>query len=249
MPTLASFVKNGVVVAAVSLCALITGSCGAIRHENLAMTRGELVPRPNTAIVREGITQRQEVLREFERFDTDASGDRFFWARWAERFWENPKAEGERSYFVIKNLFVEFDEAGRVSRWSLPSDKDVPEALYRAAQGLAEESEVSGALTLESPEEGLATIQGDCLRFEPRKHPSRRFEVPIRLVRRVTSDDGSSVARLQLVIRLADSAKPVRRIKIAASPKEALQLMQQLHHAGASILSTSGSAGTEDKRE
>lgn len=55
----------------------------------------------------------------------------------------------------------------------------------------------------------------------------------------ITSDDRSTAQWLRLSIRLADSAKPVRRIKIDASPLEALRLMQLLHHAGVSILRTS----------
>ena len=235
-------------ISAATLAALVLASC-AVRHENVAVAHGELVPRPNTVLIRKGITQKQEVLREFKRFDTDASGERFFWARWAERIWENPKAAGETSRFIIKNLFVEFDETGSVSGWTLPSDEDLPEALYRAAQGLLDAPGVSGTLTLDSPKEGLATIQNDRLQFEPEKHPSRRFEVPIRLVRHITNDDGSTALRLRLSIRLADSAKPVRGIKIDASPLEALRLMQLLHHAGVSILRTSPDGRGLERRE
>ena len=230
--------RRWLIIAAVHLSALVTGSCAG-RHENVAFSHGQLTTRPNTALIREGITSRQEVLREFKPFDTDASGDRFFWARWGERIWENPKGEGETSRVTIKNLVVEFDESGRVSHWSLPLDEDLPEALYRAAQLLQDVPETADALTLVSPKEGLATIHNDRLQFEPEKNPSRRFEVPMALVRRITSDDGSTVLRLRLSIRLADSAKPVRRIKIDASPLEALRLMRLLNRAGVSISETS----------
>lgn len=178
------------------------------------------------------------MYREFKPFDTDASGDRFFWARWGERIWENP-GQGEKSRLIIKNLLVEFDETGSVSHWSLPSDQELPEALYQAAKGPVDPPGVAGTLTLDSPKEGLATIQADRIRFEPKNNPSRRFEVPLRLVRRITSDDDSTVARLRMSIRLADPAEPVKRIKLDVSPVEALRLMRLLHRTGVSILAAS----------
>lgn len=81
-----------------------------------------LESEPDTSVIRIGVTTRAEVSQEFKAFDTGWSGDRLFLGRWLRSvFGVAPTPRTDRSWYA-RNLVVEFDERGAVTRFGVLSD-------------------------------------------------------------------------------------------------------------------------------
>lgn len=206
-------------------------------HDNLASIHGRVMPRPNTVFVRNGQTSRSEVVERLKAFDTEASTADFFWARW-EQF-RLPKVRNTRP--AAQNFFVEFGSDGIATSWGLYSDAEVLDKLWRAAIPSENINVVhfikawywnSAGYLKGRPTQGAVTIEKGQVWFEDSGNAGRGFRIPLALLTRITSEDESSDEALHLSLRFADAAKPVRRIKIEASPIHVIQLMTLLKAAG-----------------
>src|SRR5512136_592180 len=102
--------------------------------QNIASAHGDVFPRPNVVFIREGKTTRLEVLRAFDRMDTNTSVEGLFWARWYE-FTYPPPSHGPQAY-LVKNLIVEFDDAGVVTHSKVAPDPLAVQVLCQAVARL-----------------------------------------------------------------------------------------------------------------
>jgi len=213
--------------------------------QNMAGANGDVFPRPNVVFIREGRTTRVEVLRAFDRMDTNTSVEGLFWARWYELAYP-PPSHGPQTY-LVKNLIVEFDDAGVVTHSKVAPDPLVVQVLCQAVARLPTSSIASDPFTVDGsywtaltrlkgrPIRGTITVDDAQVRFDDTMNPSRGFLVPLRQVLRVEGGQCPPDGPLKLSIFFERAVKPVTRVEAMISPDEILRLLSALRRAGVSL--------------
>lgn len=104
-------------------------------HQHTIASGGRIPNPPDPNIVRPGISRREEVLSEFKEVDAGISSRWFFWGRWesssaAVRVLTDSGLE-QAPLWSLKNLLVEFDGAGTVTKTAILPDDRIISALQR----------------------------------------------------------------------------------------------------------------------
>jgi hypothetical protein len=113
-----------------------------MRTRVMPVTGEEQGAEPDTRVIHPGVTTRSEILHQFSAYDTGWKGERLWLGRWLRSgFSANASASNGRLW-EGKNLVVEFDEKGTVTRCHVLSDK---EFLHNDNSGLlTNEKDLSG---------------------------------------------------------------------------------------------------------
>lgn len=213
--------------------------------QNMASAHGEVFPRPNSVLIREGKTTRLDVLRAFDRMDTNTSVEGLFWARWYE-FTYPPPSHGGQAY-SFKNLIVEFDDNGVVTHSKVAPDQTLVQTLYQVVARLPASAIESGPFTVDGsywtvltrlkghPIPGTITVDDIQVRFDDTMNPSHGFVVPLNRVVRIENGQCPPEGPIKLSIFFERGVKPVARIEAILTPDDVLRLLSTLQRAGVSL--------------
>ena len=199
--------------------------------------------------IQPGSTQHDEVGHQLAAIDTGCPIPSLFWGRWRESKWgywwvfgvpcDNCMAGDAGRLWRMKNLLVQFDENGLVTRQDLVEDKLLWRTLHSHIRSapLLDFSEPVG-VTLTSPDPIGIVFSPDYMEFErPAEQNKPNVRVPIRDVVRfshsIIIDDMRATCH---TLELSQKSTFGRKIKFCAEPSQVALLFQYLQQVGPSTM-------------
>ena len=132
---------------------------------------------PDATVIDEGVTTRAEVLRQFANFDTGWKGEQLFLGRWLRSGFSADFADDGNRRWDGRNLVVNFDETGAVTRYRVLSDAELHNSenpgLLTAEKHLPEFQQPASGITIKTASvagKDSLEISGACLKtvYTPR---------------------------------------------------------------------------------
>ena len=244
---------------ALAMSILLAGCVPVPRSRNVAKVGTIEREKPKLNFLTPGVTKLDDLRKELQDLNTDATRGNFLWARWSSL---NVKIDWfptvwRDTFWSTKNLLAVFDDDGILVEYRFYSDRDLPHQLPRILDK-ANYTPPDDAVPIELRARhwstwsvgtdyfGILTFEQSGISFtQPNPNPGKapvNFTLPFSGIREISAGSGMGMqlpveAKLSLRLKIDSGIAPFTTLEADALPSEAVRvfwlLEQDSGHPGA----------------